>query len=200
MVRPSQRLFPFLRSGLRTNLVAHAPPHAVLARRTMSSHAGHSAGGDEKYWRIGAILVFGPALFYLLSPAARNTKHKHTAEHEQHAEAVTAVAQEPPMTDDEGTAVSSEEVKGSVERALTEDSPKSAQEHEEGVAAETPSEPSTKPEPESASKGEKDDASEEPNPGPEVEAEAEDSKKDASADAQSEPEKPAAEQASAGES
>lgn len=52
MVRPSQRLFPFLRSGLRTNLVAHAPPRAVLARRMMSSHAGHSAGGDEKYWRV----------------------------------------------------------------------------------------------------------------------------------------------------
>jgi len=77
------------------------------------------------------------------------------------------------------------------EHGQTEDSPKSVQEHEEGLAAETPSEPSTKPEPESASKGEKDDASEEPNSGPEVEAEAEDSKKDASADAQSEPEKPA---------
>ncbi|KIM65917.1 hypothetical protein SCLCIDRAFT_55996, partial [Scleroderma citrinum Foug A] len=165
---------------------------AVLARRMMSSHAGHSAGGDEKYWRVGSMLVFGPALFYLLSPAARNTAHKHTVEHE--AEAVTAVAsqeQEPPMTDDEGTAVSSEEVKASVERALTEDSPKSAQEDGEGVAAETPSEPSTEPKPESASEGEKDDASEEPNPGPEVEAETEDSKKDAPADAQSEPEKPA---------
>lgn len=130
-------------------------------------------------------------------------------EHTQ-AEAVTAVAsqeQEPPMTDDEGTAVSSEEVKASVERALvrerpltsavlctehgqTEDSPKSTQE-DEGVAAETPSEPSAEPKPESASEGEKDDASEEPNPGPEVEAETEDSKKDAPADAQSEPEKPA---------
>jgi len=52
MVRPSQRLFPFLRSGLRTNLVAHAPPRAVIGRRTMSSHADHSAGGDEKYWRV----------------------------------------------------------------------------------------------------------------------------------------------------
>jgi len=39
------------------------------------------------------------------------------------AEAVTAVAQEPPMTDDEGTAVSSEEVKGSVERALVREQP-----------------------------------------------------------------------------
>lgn len=65
-MRPSQRLSTFLRSGLRTNLVAHTPQRAVVARRMMSSHGGHSTGGDEKYWRVCS--PFGPRLHVLTAP------------------------------------------------------------------------------------------------------------------------------------
>ncbi|KAI6122513.1 hypothetical protein EDD16DRAFT_1571296, partial [Pisolithus croceorrhizus] len=122
-----------------------------------SSHAGHSSDGNEKYWRIGAALTFGPALLYLLSPAARKTAHKHTIEHihEHEVEPVSATAAhtgEPPMTDDEGTEVTGEEIKESIERAIVrgdpwsnaelyvdcgqaEDSPTHAQAQEEEVTA-----------------------------------------------------------------
>ncbi|KAI6114055.1 hypothetical protein F5141DRAFT_1103919 [Pisolithus sp. B1] len=206
MVRPSQRLFPVLRSGLRANLVARSVPRSPVGRRMASSHAGHSSGGNEKYWRIGAALTFGPALLYLLSPAARKTAHKHTIEHihEHEVEPVSATAAhtgEPPMTDDEGTEVTGEEIKESIERAIAEDSPTHAQAHEEEVTA-SPSGSSSQSE--STSEGNPDsDTTQESNPGSvETEnvstAEAEDSQKETLADAESETEKPA--QPSAGES
>ncbi|KAL4073217.1 hypothetical protein V8B97DRAFT_198835 [Scleroderma yunnanense] len=200
MMKPSQRFLSFLRSGLRTNQVARASPRMVVARRMMSSHAGHNAGGDEKYWRIGAVLVFGPAFFYLLSPAARKTTHKHTVEHEQHTVGAAAShGEESPMTDDEGTAVSGEEVEESIEHALAQDSPNSAQEHEEEVAIASPPEPSS--EPALALESKKDSASKKSNPGANAEATpapgTEEPKTDAPTDTRAESEKPAAGEASA---
>ncbi|KIO06156.1 hypothetical protein M404DRAFT_999378 [Pisolithus tinctorius Marx 270] len=204
MVRPSQRLFSALRSGLRANLVARSVPRSPVGRRMASSHAGHGDGGNEKYWRIGAALTFGPALLYLLSPAARKTAHKHTVEHIHEHEAEPASAEaahtdEPPMTDDEGTAVSGEEIKESIEHAIAEDSPTHAQAHEEEVAA---SSSASSSQPESVSEGDKaagpepdSDTTQESNPGP---AETEDSQNETPTEVRSEPEKPA--QPSAGES
>lgn len=212
MVRPSQRLFPVLRSGSRANLVARSVPRSPVGRRMASSHAGHSSGGNEKYWRIGSALIFGPALLYLLSPAGRKTAHEHTDEHmhEHEVEPVSAAAahaDEPPMTDDEGTAVSGEEIKESIAQAITEDSPKDAQAHEEEVTA-SPSGSSSQSE--STSEGDADagpeqdsNTTQESNPGPaETETvsatEVEDPQKETPADAESETEKPS--QPSAGES
>ncbi|KAG6331265.1 hypothetical protein ID866_7822 [Astraeus odoratus] len=200
MVRPSQRLFPFLRSGLRTNLVAPAPPRATISRCMMSSHAGHSSGGNEMYWKVGG--TNHTQLLYLLSPAARKTAHKHTVEHEKHPEAVAAAtshAEEPPITDDEGTVISGDEVKESIEHAIAEDSPSNAQAREEEVAAASPTETLT--EPLSTQENGNANALEELHPGTEPKVvpmpETDDSVKDGQAVAGGEPEKPAADQTSA---
>ncbi|KAI5989135.1 hypothetical protein EDD15DRAFT_2370987 [Pisolithus albus] len=143
-------------------------------------------------------------LLYLLSPAGRKTAHKHTDEHlhEHELESVSAAAahaDEPPMTDDEGTEVSGEEIKESIAQAITEDSPKHAQAHEEEMTASASGSSSQS---ESTSEGDADagpeqdsDTTQESNPGPaETEtastAEAEDSQKEMPADAESETEKP----------
>ncbi|KAI6044777.1 hypothetical protein EDC04DRAFT_2639569, partial [Pisolithus marmoratus] len=197
MVRPSQRLFPVLRSGLRANLVARPVPRSPVGRRTASSHASHSDGGDEKYWR-----TF-PASFYIFShPQQRKTAHKHTVEHIHEVEPVSAKAahtDEPPMTDDEGAVVSGGEIKESIERAIAEDSPTHTQAREEEVTLSPSGSPSQS---EFASEGDKDvdpehdsDKSQEFNPGPtETEtvstAGVEDSQKEAPEAAENETEKP----------
>lgn len=104
-------------------------------------HASHGNYGSDTPWMVGSALVFGPAVLYLLSPSARKTSHAHEAEHSQsahrgdtshHVEPHTAAT--PTMKDDEGTEVSGEEIKQSMEQAFVADSPKDAQEHEEAVA------------------------------------------------------------------
>lgn len=117
---------------------------ATFSRRTMASaapHASHGNYGSDTPWMVGSALVFGPAVLYLLSPSARKTSHAHEAEHSQsahrgdtshHVEPHTAAT--PTMKDDEGTEVSGEEIKQSMEQAFVADSPKDAQEHEEAVA------------------------------------------------------------------
>lgn len=91
---------------------------------------------------IGSALVFGPAVLYLVSPSARKTTHAHESQHSHSAHRSEAshhvepqpAAETPAMKDDEGTEVSGEEIKQSMEQAFDADSPKDAQEHEEAVA------------------------------------------------------------------
>ncbi|KAG2341064.1 hypothetical protein BDR05DRAFT_965933 [Suillus weaverae] len=144
MSRPVQRAFSFLRSGVRANHSARSS-FAAFSRRTMASaapHASHSNYGSDTPWMIGSALVFGPAMLYLLSPSARKTRHDHESTHSQSAHRSDAshhvepqsAAETPTMKDDEGTEVSGEEIKQSLEQAFDTDSPKDAQEHEEAVA------------------------------------------------------------------
>jgi len=94
---------------------------------------------------IGSALVFGPLFLYLASPSARKGSHGHTDhghdshshDHEdKHAQHVESHREEDvkPMADDEGTEISGQEVKESMETAFEADSPKDAQEREEVVA------------------------------------------------------------------
>jgi len=98
---------------------------------------------------IGSALVFGPLFLYLVSPSARKdhhgaADHGHTKSHrdEREDKQETQHAESPrqedvvPIADDEGTEVSGQEVKESIEKALEADSPKDAQEREETVARE----------------------------------------------------------------
>ncbi|KAG2127478.1 hypothetical protein DEU56DRAFT_528496 [Suillus clintonianus] len=146
MSRPVQRAFPFLRSGMRANQSVRSPC-AAFSRRTMASsapHASHGNYGSDTPWMIGSALVFGPVMLYLLSPSARKTSHAHESEHSHSAHRSDAAshhaepqpAETPAMTDDEGTEVSGEEIKKSMEQAFDTDSPKDAQEHEEVIAKE----------------------------------------------------------------
>ncbi|KAJ8581410.1 hypothetical protein M405DRAFT_832556 [Rhizopogon salebrosus TDB-379] len=154
MSRPVQRAFPLLRSASRANQSVRSSC-AAFSRRTMASgapHASHGSQGSDTPWMIGSALVFGPVLLYLLSPSARKASHSHASEHSHgahrsdashHAEPQPA-AETPAVKDDEGTEVSGEEIKDSVEKALDADSPKDAQEHEEVVSKgqDTPAESS----------------------------------------------------------
>lgn len=105
-------------------------------------HASHGNYGSDTPWMVGSALVFGPAVLYLLSPSARKTSHAHEAEHSHSAHSSDAsnhvephpAAETPTMKDDEGTEVSGEEIRQSMEQAFNADSPKDAQEHEEAVA------------------------------------------------------------------
>ncbi|KAG2039770.1 hypothetical protein BDR03DRAFT_201443 [Suillus americanus] len=161
MSRPVQSAFSFFRSGMRVNYSVRSS-FAAFSRRTMAStasHASHGNYGSDTPWMIGSALVFGPAMLYLLSPSAHKTSHAHEAEHghsahrsdaSHHAEPHPA-AETPTMKDDEGTEVSGEEIKQSMEQAFVRlfsyrlghvfiydmkdaDSPKDAQEHEEAIA------------------------------------------------------------------
>lgn len=105
-------------------------------------HASHGNYGSDTPWMIGSALVFGPAVLYLVSPSARKTTHAHESQHSHSAHRSEAshhvepqpAAETPAMKDDEGTEVSGEEIKQSMEQAFDADSPKDAQEHEEAVA------------------------------------------------------------------
>ncbi|KAH0831956.1 hypothetical protein J3R83DRAFT_12842 [Lanmaoa asiatica] len=157
MSRTAHRLFSSsLRFPARTNLNAAAcSSRAALTRRMMNSESHASHGGstsNDTPWIIGSALVFGPLVstldarllfpdppviqfLYLVSPSARKGSHGHTdhghKSHRQHVESHQDVA---PITDDEGTEVSGQEVKESIEKAFEADSPKEAQEQEEVVA------------------------------------------------------------------
>lgn len=105
-------------------------------------HASHSNYGSDTPWMIGSALIFGPMMLYLASPSARKTTHAHESQQSHsvhrsdashHVEPQPA-AETPAMKDDEGTEVSGEEIKQSMEQAFNADSPKDAQEHEEAVA------------------------------------------------------------------
>ncbi|KAG2122875.1 hypothetical protein BD769DRAFT_1473247 [Suillus cothurnatus] len=143
MSRPVQRAFSSLRSGLRVNYSVRSS-FTGFSRRTMASaapHASHGNYGSDTPWMFGSALIFGPAILYLLSPSARKTSHAHGAEHSHSAHRSDAshhveppAAETPAMKDDEGTEVSGEEIKQSMEQAFDADSPKDAQEHEEAVA------------------------------------------------------------------
>lgn len=105
-------------------------------------HASHSNYGSDTPWIIGSALVFGPMMLYLVSPSARKTTHAHESQHSHSAHRSDAshhvepqlAAETPAMKDDEGTEVSGEEIKQSMEQAFDADSPKDAREHEEAVA------------------------------------------------------------------
>ncbi|KAG0707068.1 hypothetical protein DFH29DRAFT_74929 [Suillus ampliporus] len=139
----SRRALPFLRSAVRASHNVRSSC-AVFSRRTMAStapHAPHGNYGSDTPWMIGSALVFGPAMLYLLSPSSRKTDHAHASEHSHsahrsdashHAEPEPA-AETSALKDDEGTEVSGEEIKKSMEQAFDADSPKDAQEHEEAV-------------------------------------------------------------------
>jgi len=85
-----------------------------------SSHAGKPS--SDTPWIIGSAFIFGPALAYLLSPYSK--KSAHHEHHETHStdasvsdnhEAETLAVEEPssgaaPLTDDESTEVSAEEL------------------------------------------------------------------------------------------
>ncbi|KAG2154483.1 uncharacterized protein EDB93DRAFT_1132660 [Suillus bovinus] len=140
MSRPVQRAFSILRSGMRANHSVRSS-FTTSSRRTMASavpHASHGNYGSDTPWMIGSALIFGPVVLYLLSPSARKTSHAHESEHGHNAHRSDAShhvePQSPAMTDDEGTEVSGEEIKQSMEQAFDTDSPKDAQEHEEAVA------------------------------------------------------------------
>ncbi|KAF8555252.1 hypothetical protein OG21DRAFT_1496427 [Imleria badia] len=149
MSRVAHRLFSSsLRSSTRVNLnTAARSPRAACTRRMMSSesHASHASAPSDRPWIIGSALVFGPLLLYLVSPSSRKGSHDHTdyghkshhVEHEdnhvQHVES-NREGDIKPIADDEGTEVSGQEVKESMEKAFEADSPKDAQEREEMVA------------------------------------------------------------------
>ncbi|KAG1802003.1 uncharacterized protein HD556DRAFT_1533523 [Suillus plorans] len=146
MSRPVQHAFSFLRSGMRANHNVRSS-FAAFSRRTMASagpHASHGNYGSDTPWMIGSALVFGPAVLYLLSPSSRKTSHAHESEHSHNAHrsdssdffngSYHVEPQPSAMKDDEGTEVSGEEIKQSMEQAFDADSPKDAQEHEEAVA------------------------------------------------------------------
>ncbi|KAF8443041.1 hypothetical protein L210DRAFT_3759403 [Boletus edulis BED1] len=124
------------------NTVTRAP-RAALTRRMMSSesHAGHGSTSSDKPWIIGSALVFGPLFLYFVSPSARKGSHGHDIHSHNHHEDKQAQQIEShreedvkPMVDDEGTEISGQEVKESMEKAFEADSPKGAQEREEVVA------------------------------------------------------------------
>lgn len=105
-------------------------------------HASHSNYGSDTPWMIGSALIFGPTMLYLVSPSARKTTHAHESQHSHsvhrsdasHHDEPQPAVETPAMKDDEGTEVSGEEIKQSMEQAFNADSPKDAQEHEEAVA------------------------------------------------------------------
>ncbi|KAG2749203.1 hypothetical protein P692DRAFT_20731796 [Suillus brevipes Sb2] len=136
MPRPVQRVFSFLRSGMSANHSVRSS-FAAFSRRTMASaapHASHSNYGSDTPWMIGSALIFGPTMLYLVSPSARKTTHAHESQHSHSHDEPQPAAETPAMKDDEGTEVSGEEIKQSMEQAFNADSPKDAQEHEEAVA------------------------------------------------------------------
>ncbi|KAG1751326.1 uncharacterized protein EDB91DRAFT_600556 [Suillus paluster] len=140
----SRHALHFFRSATRASRSVRSSC-AAFSRRTMAStapHAPHGEYGSDTPWMIGSALAFGPVMLYLLSPSARKTDHAHASEHSHsahrsdashHAEPQT-VPETPALKDDEGTEVSGEEIKKSMEQAFDVDSPKDAQEHEEAVA------------------------------------------------------------------
>ncbi|KAF8158069.1 hypothetical protein B0H34DRAFT_707395 [Crassisporium funariophilum] len=91
---------------------------ARVFRRTMASTShGAPAKSSDKPWIFGSLLVFGPALLYLISPSARKNTHAvHNDQrdfpalklHDEHYAPTNknippAAAKEETMTDDEGT-------------------------------------------------------------------------------------------------
>lgn len=118
--------------------------HAA-ARRGMSSSGAHEHGSSssDTPWMIASGVVFIPTILYLLSPyskAAPHQAHAASGHGEPHTPDETVVSQkvesepEPApeaasgevVKDDEGTAVPVEEIKESIARAVTDDSPKEA--------------------------------------------------------------------------
>ncbi|KAF8799012.1 hypothetical protein BYT27DRAFT_7202762 [Phlegmacium glaucopus] len=81
---------------------------ARVSRRTMSATSHAPAKSSDTPWMIGSLVVFGPALLYLLSPSARKNTHGVHNDHrdfpalEHHQEPKTEPAVET-MKDDEGT-------------------------------------------------------------------------------------------------
>jgi len=84
-----------------------------VSRRTMSatSHASAKSSGDTP-WMIGSLLVFGPALLYLLSPSAKKNTHGVHNDHRDfpalqkqdgHQAEPAAAAPVEILKDDEGT-------------------------------------------------------------------------------------------------
>ncbi|KAF8133675.1 hypothetical protein EV363DRAFT_1214113 [Boletus edulis] len=149
MSRTAPRLFSSSsRYSARVSLnTATRAPRAALTRRMMSSesHAGHGSTSSDKPWIIGSALVFGPLFLYFVSPSARKGSHGHadhghdihSHDHEdKQAQQIESHREEDvkPMADDEGTEISGQEVKESMEKAFEFDSPKDAQEREEVVA------------------------------------------------------------------
>ncbi|KAH7885392.1 hypothetical protein F5I97DRAFT_1884964 [Phlebopus sp. FC_14] len=140
MSRPAQRVLFSSRHTLRTKLV-NSSPRVAFSRRPMSVSSQTNGGSwsSDTPWMIGSALVFGPMLFYILAPPDTKSAHGHSSEHKSHHEPPAEhlepePSQEtPPMTDDEGTAVSGEEIKESVEKALAADSPTGAQATEEAM-------------------------------------------------------------------
>ncbi|SJL07655.1 uncharacterized protein ARMOST_11005 [Armillaria ostoyae] len=124
---------------------------APSCKRFNSTHAP-SARSSDTPWIIGSAVVFGPLFLYLLKPDGKKEDHHHAkSEHkpepveEKEAEAPAPAAEEstpePPaeaepavetasepatITDDEGTPVSAEEVKESIQQAEASDAPKEA--------------------------------------------------------------------------
>ncbi|THH15850.1 hypothetical protein EW146_g4692 [Bondarzewia mesenterica] len=161
--RIGRRMFsPAFRAASRPR--APAPMRRLAACRGMSSSGAHSSSNSDKAWMIVSGLVFIPTIIYLLSPSARSTPHKahaasgHGTPHTP-SETVISKEEEPApepvpepepaatpesssgevVTDDEGTAVPAEEVKESIARAASDDSPK------EAAQAEATSSPSSTP-------------------------------------------------------
>ncbi|KAG8214500.1 hypothetical protein J3R82DRAFT_9556 [Butyriboletus roseoflavus] len=146
MSRITHRLFSSssrLSAWVNLNAAARSS-RATLTRRMMSSesHASHDGSTpSETPWIIGSALVFGPLFLYLVSPSARKGSHgnhghksnpdEHGDKHAQHVESHQDVT---PIADDEGTEVSGQEVKESMEKAFETDSPKDGQEREAVVA------------------------------------------------------------------
>ncbi|KAK0201948.1 hypothetical protein DFS33DRAFT_1351051 [Desarmillaria ectypa] len=134
---------------------------AIPCKRFNSTHAP-SARSSDNPWIIGSAVIFGPLFLYLLAPDGKKEDHHHAkSEHkpepvveekeaetqpEPEPETPAAAAEEstpePPaeaepatVTDDEGTSVSAEEVKKSIEQAEASDAPKEAAAEEKKEAS-----------------------------------------------------------------
>lgn len=97
----------------------------VTRRNASTSSPDGSESSSDKPWIIGSLLIFGPALLYLLSPSARKSHHVEHNSHDEHSEVTQDKTPEPElMKDDEGAVA---DVASSITLAESSDVPNDAQ-------------------------------------------------------------------------